>query len=277
MLEIHSIRPLGRQELGKKQYDDNGEWVYLGMNILKKLSQQRGDAGQEHSLIEYTLNIERRPLYYTMLMIMPCVLCTLLVLASFAIPPENGERIGFCSTVMLSISVYLLIMADMLPEKSDTLPILGIYYIITMVEIALAMISTIIVLRIYHSTSEPPNCFKTLYKKRKAKKLKSVSVKNKGKMTKLFRNNAVNTHDGNTVGSDAESNITQVPVDPEPKKKEIKGDGNDIELTEDDNRKIWRSVAVTCDRLFFWLFSIIFIGSTSSVVKFRGTFKVLFG
>lgn len=151
-----------RPKLRKNHFDNNEEWDYLDMNILRRISQQHGDARHEHSLTEYTLKIKRRPLYYTMLMIMPCVVCTLLVLASFAIPPEISERIGFCSTVMLSISVYLLIMADMLPEKSDTLPILGIYYIITMLEIALAIIGTIIVLRIYHSASEPPDCFKTL-------------------------------------------------------------------------------------------------------------------
>lgn len=151
-----------RPKLRKNHFDNNEEWDYLDMNILRRMSQQHGDARHEHSLTEYTLKIKRRPLYYTMLMIMPCVACTLLVLASFAIPPEISERIGFCSTVMLSISVYLLIMADMLPEKSDTLPILGIYYIITMLEIALAIIGTIIVLRIYHSASEPPDCFKTL-------------------------------------------------------------------------------------------------------------------
>lgn len=95
-------------------------------------------------------------------------------------------------------------------------------------------------------------------------------------MTKLFRNNAVNTHDGSTVGSDAETNVTQVPVYPELKKIKIKGEGNNIELTRDDNRKIWRSIAVTCDHLFFWLFSIIFNGSTAFVILFRGTFKVLF-
>lgn len=152
----------GRPKLGKNQFDDNEERDYLDRNILRRISQQHGDARHEHSLIEYTLKIKRRPLYYTMLMIMPCVVCTLLVLASFAIPPEISERIGFCSTVMLSISVYLLIMADILPEKSDTLPILGIYYIITMLEITLPIIGTIIVFRIYHSVSEPPNRFKTL-------------------------------------------------------------------------------------------------------------------
>lgn len=95
-----------------------------------------------------------------MLLIVPCVLCTMLVLISFAIPPENGERIGFCATIMISVSVYLLIMADLLPEKSDTLPILGIYYTITMAEIAAALMATILVLNVYQCLSEPPACFK---------------------------------------------------------------------------------------------------------------------
>lgn len=276
MLEIHSIRPLGKQDKSE-HLDEDGEWEFKRMyvHISRKISQRHEDARLEYPLITYTLKIKRRPLYYIMLMIIPCVLCTLLVLASFAIPPENGERIGFCSTVMLSISVYLLIMADMLPEKSDTLPVLGVYYTITMFEIALALIGTIIVLRIYHSASEPPNCFKTLHKKRKAKKLKKIRVGGKWMMTKLLRGNAV-TNNSNPVGGDAEPNITQVPVDTEPQETEVKGDGNGIELTEDDNQKIWRSIAVTCDRIFFWLFSIIFIGSTAYVIANRGNFAVLF-
>lgn len=276
MLEIHSIRPLGKKNKSE-HLDEDGEWEFkhIYVHISRKISQRHEDARLEYPLITYTLEIKRRPLYYIMLMIIPCVLCTLLVLASFAIPPENGERIGFCSTVMLSISVYLLIMADMLPEKSDTLPVLGVYYTITMFEIALALIGTIIVLRIYHSASEPPNCFKTLHKKHKAKKLKKIRVGRKWTMAKLLRGNAV-TNNSNPVGGDAEANITQVPVDTELQQTEVKGDGNGIELTEDDNQKIWRSIAVTCDRIFFWLFSIIFIGSTAYLIANRGNFAVLF-
>lgn len=276
MLEIHSIRPLGKQNKSE-HLDEDGEWEFKRMyvHISRKISQRHEDARLEYPLITYTLEIKRRPLYYIMLMIIPCVLCTLLVLASFAIPPENGERIGFCSTVMLSISVYLLIMADMLPEKSDTLPVLGVYYTITMFEIALALIGTIVVLRIYHSASEPPNCFKTLHEKRKAKKLKKIRGGGKWTMTKLLRGNAV-TNNNNPVGGDAEPNITQVPVDTEPRQTEVKGDGNGIELTEDENKKIWRSIAVTCDRIFFWLFSIIFIGSTAYVIANHRNFAVLF-
>ena len=203
-----------------------------------------------------------------MLLIVPCVLCTLLVLISFAIPPENGERISFCSTIMIAVSVYLLIMADMLPEKSDTLPILGIYYTITMVEIALALMATILVLSAYHSVSEPPACFKALYRMRKKKGKKEIWSRTTVKWKKFLKPNAVEIVPP-TVESEAEAIAhVPVPVDRDPKPVVV----NDSELTEDEKRKIWRTVAVTCDRIFFWLFWIIFLGSTGYLMRYRPVF-----
>ena len=232
---------------------------------------QRANSAQEYSFAKYTLKIKRKPLYYVMLLIIPCVLCTLLVLISFSIPPENGERIGFCATIMISISVYLLIMTDMLPEKSDTLPILGIYYTITMVEIAAALMATIFVLRVYHSVSEPPACFKVLCRVRKPKPTKRIDWSSKLKLKKFLSKRSAVASDMAIVGDDV--GVTdQAPeaVDPEQKSVVLKEDN---ERAEDDNRKIWRAVAVKCDRLFFWLFLIMFLSSTGYLMKFRPIFK----
>ena len=233
---------------------------------------QRANSAQKYSFAKYTLKIKRKPLYYIMLLIIPCVLCTMLVLISFSIPPENGERIGFCATIMISISVYLLIMADLLPEKSDTLPVLGIYYTITMVEIAAALMATIFVLRMYHSVSEPPSCFKVLCRARKHKPKKRIDWSSKLKLKKfLSKRNAV-ASDVTIVGDDedATAHAPAEQVDPEQKPVVLKEDN---ESTEDENRKIWRAVAVKCDRLFFWLFLIMFLASTGYLVKFRPIFK----
>ena len=240
---------------------------------FSKRLKKRANAEQKYSLIKYTLEIKRKPLYYIMLLILPCVLCTLLVLVSFEIPPENGERIGFCSTVMISISVYLLIMADLLPEKSDTLPILGIYYTITMLEIALALIATIIVLRIYHSVSEPPACFKAIYMRCKAKKRENVGSGSKWKVKKFLSRNAVATGVNPVEGDEDPNNTASLPADVEQRQIGINCGENGNELTEDDHRKIWRATAVTCDRIFFWVFLIIFLGSTGSLVKYQPSFK----
>ena len=231
--------------------------------------EQRANSAQKYSFAKYTLKIKRKPLYYIMLLIIPCVLCTMLVLISFSIPPENGERISFCATIMISISVYLLIMADLLPEKSDTLPILGIYYTITMVEIAAALMATILVLRVYHSVSEPPACFKALCRVRKPKPKKGTECAGKLKLKKfLSKRNAV-ASDITIVGE--EDTIVHAPdqVDPEQKPVVLNEDNEPA----DDNRQVWRAVAVTCDRLFFWLFLIIFLSSTGYLMKFRPIFK----
>lgn len=80
----------------------------------------------------------------------------MLVLVSFFIPVESGERIGLCATILLAVSVYLLVVTDQLPEQSDTLPLIGVYYIAIMFEIGLALAASVLVLRTHHATSEPP-------------------------------------------------------------------------------------------------------------------------
>ena len=232
--------------------------------------QQRVNLAQKYSFAKYRLKLTRRPLYYIMLLIVPCVLCTMLVLISFAIPPENGERIGFCATIMISVSFYLIIMADMLPEKSDTLPILGIYYTITMVEIAAALMATIFVLRVYHSVSEPPTCFKVLCRVRKPKPKNGIGCAGKLKLKKFLSKRNTVASDITVVG-DNEDATAHAPeqVDPEQKPVVLNEDNE----PPDDNRKVWRAVAVTCDRFFFWLFLIMFLSSTGYLMKFRPIFN----
>ena len=66
---------------------------------------------------------------------------------SFAVPCESGERIGFCITILLAMAVYLLLVADAVPKTSDQIPILGTYFILSFVEIFMALISTIAILK----------------------------------------------------------------------------------------------------------------------------------
>ena len=204
-----------------------------------------------------------------MFLILPCIICTLLVLFGFAIPPENGERIGFCSTIMIAVSVFLLLIADILPEKSDTLPILGVYYTITMLEIAGALMATILVLRAYHATSEPPACLKALYTMCKTKKKKMPNTDgSKFKMKKLLNRNAIASEltpvDTNTAA------VVPSRLDPEHKPNVVNG----VESNEEENRKIWRAIALNFDRLFFWLFLLIFLASSGYLIKYRPVFKL---
>ena len=259
--------------------DNNGEWDIIKPCEEVFIRQRHPNSAQKFSFIKFTLLIQRRWVYYVLFLILPCVLCTLLVLVSFAIPPENGERIGFCSTIMIAVSVYLLLIADMLPEKSDTLPILGVYYTITMMLIACALMATIMVLRAYHSTSEPPACVKALYRACKAKKKTKLENKGKIKMKKLLKRNAVASElPPEEIDAEAAS-LPQVPPSHDSDSRDRHDSDsrpiveNNQEFSEEEKRKMWRAIAVSFDRFFFWLFLLIFLSSTGYLMKFRPIFR----
>ena len=117
---------------------------------------QKQKEGQEFSEVVVSFFIGRRPLFFVLFSIVPCMIIGLLILVSFFIPAETGERIGLCATILLAVSVYLLVVTEQLPEQSVTLPLIGVYYTVIMFEIGLALAATVLVLKAHHATSEPP-------------------------------------------------------------------------------------------------------------------------
>lgn len=57
--------------------------------------------------------------------IVPLFYLLVLDLASFFINDARGEKLGFKITILLSISVLLLILKDILPSTEDNLPMIG--------------------------------------------------------------------------------------------------------------------------------------------------------
>jgi len=49
--------------------------------------------------IKYTIHVRRRALYYTFNFIIPCALISLLLLFTFHLPPESGQKISLCTFI----------------------------------------------------------------------------------------------------------------------------------------------------------------------------------
>ena len=135
-----------------EQISNNGGWSIQAVEACRK---ERIPMGHHDPFTEIHLTfvIRRKPLHFVVFSMVPCMLIGALILVSFFIPAESGERIGFSCTIFLSVSVYLIIVTEALPEQSDTLPLIGVYYIIIMMEIGLALTATIVVFKAHHSTS----------------------------------------------------------------------------------------------------------------------------
>lgn len=51
---------------------------------------------------------------------------------SFSLPPDSGERITLVVTSLLTMTVFMLLVAEIMPPVSDVVPIISVYYVAAM-------------------------------------------------------------------------------------------------------------------------------------------------
>ncbi|XP_074659528.1 neuronal acetylcholine receptor subunit alpha-10-like [Tubulanus polymorphus] len=101
-------------------------------------------------IMRYTVQMRRKPLFYIFNMVLPCNLITLVALLGFYVPSDSGEKITMGITTLLSMTVFLMIVADSMPATSDVLPLVGLYYGITIAIVSFATAMTVFTLNIHH-------------------------------------------------------------------------------------------------------------------------------
>jgi len=57
--------------------------------------------------------------------ILPCISLNVLSLLAFCLPPEAGEKVTLGITVLLSYSVFMLLVAENMPPTSEFVPLIG--------------------------------------------------------------------------------------------------------------------------------------------------------
>lgn len=137
------------------KFIESGDWTLSDVDI-ENVVKTYDCCKYPFSDVTYTFNFQRKSLYHVLYQILPCVVITLLIILNFITPPDSGERISFCITILLAMSVYLLILADSLPETSDDVALLGLYYMSTIFLIGFSLVGTVIVLRCHFAENKPP-------------------------------------------------------------------------------------------------------------------------
>ncbi|XP_048749154.1 neuronal acetylcholine receptor subunit alpha-3-like [Ostrea edulis] len=100
--------------------------------------------------ITFHIHIRRKPVFYVVTIILPCLLINMLTAAGFVLPSFSGEKISLQVTVFLSLTVYLLLIQDILPSSSENFPRLATYFALSMTLICLACGFSSSVLYLYY-------------------------------------------------------------------------------------------------------------------------------
>ncbi|XP_051859140.1 acetylcholine receptor subunit alpha-type acr-16 isoform X5 [Drosophila sulfurigaster albostrigata] len=131
----------------------NGEWYLLAMPGKKNTIVYQC-CPEPYVDITFTIQIRRRTLYYFFNLIVPCVLISSMALLGFTLPPDSGEKLTLGVTILLSLTVFLNLVAETLPQVSDAIPLLGTYFNCIMFMVASSVVLTVVVLNYHHRTAD---------------------------------------------------------------------------------------------------------------------------
>ena len=134
----------------------NGEWEITKVTASDE-EVKLHCCPEAYSTITYELHLSRMTLYYMLYIILPLASLVLLFLLVFHL--EDGERMGFGITVLLSITVYLLVISEKLPEKSDKTPMLGVCFIVEFYFLCFGLVSAALTVNLSKRSNQKPPQF----------------------------------------------------------------------------------------------------------------------
>ena len=169
-------------------------------------------------------------MYYVINILLPVIFLGSLTIVVFLIPAESGEKISYSITVLLAISVFLSIISTILPRNSDDVCLLAVYLLINVILGVLAVIFTALQLKLLAKEDEVPN---------------------NGLCATLISCSRIGRH--------LTPNINQTAAT---------DDQRNTEIDEDDrcNKFTWKDVVKALDVIFFWVFFILYVVSTSKIL-----------
>lgn len=83
-------------------------------------------------------------------LIIPTVGISYLSILVFYLPADSGEKIALCISILLSLTMFFLLISEIIPSTSLAVPLLGKYLLFSMFLVGLSVLVTTIVLNVHY-------------------------------------------------------------------------------------------------------------------------------
>ncbi|KAL2098207.1 hypothetical protein ACEWY4_007414 [Coilia grayii] len=134
----------------RKDFFDNGEWEILNATGTKG---SRRDGLYSYPFVTYSFILKRLPLFYTLFLIIPCLGLSFLTVLVFYLPSDEGEKLSLSTSVLVSLTVFLLVIEEIIPSSSKVIPLIGEYLLFIMIFVTFSIIVTVFVINVHHRSS----------------------------------------------------------------------------------------------------------------------------
>merc|ERR1711934_895661 len=256
--------------------------------------------------ITFNITMRRKTLFYTVNLIIPCMGISFLTVLVFYLPSDSGEKVSLSISILLSLTVFFLLLAEIIPPTSLVVPLLGKFVLFTMILDTFSICVTVVVLNVHFRSPQthtmapwvrrvfihilprllvmrrPGNHENTVIKMDNIKDVAdcetiiSDEYKNclaitnlREKTTKDDRNNYEDF--GIIVQHNVESVGYSIPLNCSEIYRALDGVRYIAECTkrEEESNKVkedWKYVAMVLDRLFLWIFTVAVLVGSAGII-----------
>ena len=129
-------------------YSKSTEWDLLAVKA-QKYEKFYPCCSEPYPDLKFNITIRRKTLFYTVNLIFPCVIICSVTVLLFYMPANSGEKITMSMTILTSLIIFLLLVADINPSTSLATPLIGKYVLFIMFLVTCSIVMTVMVLDLH--------------------------------------------------------------------------------------------------------------------------------
>ncbi|XP_058045426.1 acetylcholine receptor subunit delta isoform X3 [Ahaetulla prasina] len=135
-----------------ESFTSNGEWEIIHRPARKNINSLVPRDSNKHQDITFYLIIKRKPLFYIINIVTPCILIAFMIILVFYLPADSGEKMTLAISILLAQSVFLLLISQRLPATSFAIPLIGKYLLFVMLLVTAVVVACTVELNIHFRT-----------------------------------------------------------------------------------------------------------------------------
>lgn len=136
---------LTKDTVPKENFVPNSEWDIVSTGGRATVLPYLFIDNEPCTDVTFDITIKRKPLYYAANLVIPCILVNFLTVVVFSLPSDSTAKVDLSISLLITLYVFSLLVAELLPPTSNMVPLLTAYLIFSMMLIAASVTMTTLV------------------------------------------------------------------------------------------------------------------------------------
>ncbi len=130
------------------QFSSDVEWDLIGVSAQRNI-EFYPCCLEPYLDITYHIILRRKPLFFGVNLICPCISISILTILVFYLPADSREKVSLSISILIALTVFFLLVFEISPPTSLVVPLIVKFLLFTMVLIIISTVATVVVLNVY--------------------------------------------------------------------------------------------------------------------------------